>query len=293
MSNFMMNVLSWILLLLVILTLYLIDKVNYLSKLSEQPEQEQPMEDMAAGDILFAGLESKRLWDAMNGREIIGFDAKLVDALRGHYAQILHDHIVQTFEDGVAHARQKFDMSSPSADRTITTPRGHVTSWLPAQHLGSIYRAAYELGEMPYEAFEDEQIDRLCKTLDSVSSMLHQRTGVPLGRPYSQALFEKVKNTSDKMPEPVIEATDAASAQNQELALEQEHAAMHQVQSDSQTESAQPSEPLAIANEPSPVLQPELTQAYEEQQRQDIAADEEARAMTAVVIEPQPQPNPV
>jgi hypothetical protein len=284
MSNFMMNVVSWILLLLVILTLYLIDKVNHLSSLSEQPEPEQPMDDMAAGDILFAGLESKRLWDAMNGREIIGFDTSLINALRGHYAQILHDHIIHTFEDGVAHARQKFDINSPAAERAITTPRGQVSSWLPAQHLGSIYRAAYELGEMPYDAFEEEQIDRLRKTVDSVASMLHQRTGVPLVQPYSKELFEKVQTTSDKMPEP-------EKLNQDETQLKDDVAA--QMQSESQEMQAPAPDDLALTNEPSPVMQPELTQAYEQQQRQDLAAEQEAKEMTAVVIEPQPQPQPV
>ena len=71
MSNFMMNLISWILLLLVILTLYLIDKVNKLSSLQEEALQnptptEPPPELEPPGDILFAGLEGKDLWDAMN-----------------------------------------------------------------------------------------------------------------------------------------------------------------------------------------------------------------------------------
>ena len=49
MSNFMMNVVSWILLLLVILTLYLIDKVNQLTRLQQEalrgPESETPASD--------------------------------------------------------------------------------------------------------------------------------------------------------------------------------------------------------------------------------------------------------
>ena len=39
MSNFMMNMISWVLLLLVILTLYLIDKVNHIQQ-SQVPEPE-------------------------------------------------------------------------------------------------------------------------------------------------------------------------------------------------------------------------------------------------------------
>jgi len=73
MSNFMMNMISWILLLLVILTLYLIDKINHLAKLYEAPKPETPalpeFETEVPGDLLFAGLEGKKLWDAMSGKQ--------------------------------------------------------------------------------------------------------------------------------------------------------------------------------------------------------------------------------
>jgi hypothetical protein len=296
MSNFMMNVVSWILLLLVILTLYLIDKVNHLSELQDQPEPEQPMQDMKAGDILFAGLEGKRLWDGMTGREIMGFDSKLIDALRIHYAQILHDHIIATFEDGVDQARMQKDMSMPVADRQIKTPRGQVTSWLPAQHLGSIYKTGFELGEMPYDAFEEEDVDRLKKTIDSVTSILHQRTSVPLGRPYAEFMIEKVKTTSPSMPVPmsinVQEEQVHSSSVQEEMVSQSEH-----VHADETTEM-QPNEeqviqPQSLVFDTNNVLGASSAQAYEDQQRQDIAAENEVKAMDAVMIEPQPQANPI
>ena len=79
MSNFMMNMISWVLLLLVILTLYLIDKVNHLAQLYEAPKPEMPPlpEAEPPSDILFAGLEGKKLWDAMNGKSIEGFHPSL------------------------------------------------------------------------------------------------------------------------------------------------------------------------------------------------------------------------
>ena len=64
MSNFMMNMISWVLLLLVILTLYLIDKVNQLAKMYEAPKPEVPslpdFENEVPSDLLFSGLEGKK-----------------------------------------------------------------------------------------------------------------------------------------------------------------------------------------------------------------------------------------
>jgi len=147
MSNFMMNMISWILLLLVILTLYLIDKINHLAKMYEapKPETEPSLPDFGAeipGDLLFSGLEGKKLWDAMNGKQVEGFDATLIEALRPHYEPILREHITASFKDGIEDALGGTENHMPSSTRKISTARGHIQSWLPPQHLGSVYRSA-------------------------------------------------------------------------------------------------------------------------------------------------------
>ena len=122
MSNFMMNIISWILLLLVILTLYLIDKVNLLTKLYEEPKPEMPPlpEAEPPSDILFAGLEGKKLWDAMNGKTVEGFDASLIDALRAHYEPILREHITLAFKDGLEDVDGS-ESRVPSSERRVIT----------------------------------------------------------------------------------------------------------------------------------------------------------------------------
>lgn len=254
MSNFMMNVISWILLLLVILTLYLIDKVNHLTQLQMPP---QPVEDDSEmeppGDILFAGLEGKRLWDAMNGRPIQGFDAQLIDALRVHYEPILRGHIEATFKEGLSDGRAGVTQS-PASQRKMDTPRGFVNTWLPSQHLGSIYRVGHEFAELHPDVREPEDLARLKQTLDSVTSMLHQRANIPLEIPYSESLLvDEAPSESETSPTP-----------DEALAL-----------TDQSQGDALPAQAL------------EQVQAYEDQQRQDIAAEEDAQNMTAVVIEPQ------
>jgi hypothetical protein len=252
MSNFMMNVISWILLLLVILTLYLIDKVNHLTQLQKTaPPVEEDSEMEPPGDILFAGLEGKRLWDAMNGRPIQGFDAQLIDALRVHYEPILRAHIEATFKDGLNDGRAGVS-NSPASQRKLDTPRGFVNAWLPSQHLGSIYRVAHEFVQLHPDVRELEDLTRLRQTLDSVTQMLHQRVNIPLQEPYSQWLVVD--------PEPVATEPDSDEA----LAL---------------TDQSQ------VETLPSQAL--ERVQVYEEQQRQDIAAEQDAQSMNAVVIEPQ------
>jgi hypothetical protein len=254
MSNFMMNMVSWILLLLVILTLYLIDKVNHIQQ-SQVPEPEPmpplPMPEPPS-DILFAGLEGKKLWDAMNDKPVDGFDAPLIDALRVHYEPILREHITLTFRDGMECADES-DTGVPASQRKISTVRGFIQSWLPPQHLGSIYRVGIEYGAVKHKDPDPDIVMRLRETLDSVTDMLYKRTNISYEVPFSELLM-----SADETPE-----------ENTLLALTDESAN-------------------------SQVLQPELTptadnlaqgleqvQVYEEQQRQDLAAEQGAE-----VIEP-------
>ena len=204
MSNFMMNVISWILLLLVILTLYLIDKVNHLAKMYEAPKPEIPsLPDFGSeipSDLLFSGLEGKKLWDAMNGKQVEGFDATLIEALRPHYEPILREHITASFKDGIEDALGGNENHMPSSMRKISTARGHVQSWLPPQHLGSVYRSALEFAGSYCQNPDPEVLLRLKQTVDSVVGMLYQRVGITNEVPFSEFLFEEV-------PVPQTEAT--------------------------------------------------------------------------------------
>jgi len=264
MSNFMMNMISWVLLLLVILTLYLIDKVNHLAQMYEPPKPEAPLEPAPepAGDLLFAGIEGKKLWDAMNGKAVEGFDSNLLDSLRPHYEPILREHISATFKDGVEEAHES-EPKTPSSQREISTLRGHVQSWLPPQHLGSIFRTGVEFGGSYAQDPNPDVLARLQQTLDSVTSLLYQRAGVTLDVPYSELLLSPAAPEEEAMPDTLALTDQSGQAEMLDMAL-------------SSLDGLEP-EQLAQGRE--------HAQEYEEQQRQDLAAQEDAQ-----VIEPNPAP---
>jgi hypothetical protein len=256
MSNFMMNMISWVLLLLVILTLYLIDKVNHLAQLYVTPKPEMPPlpEAEPPSDILFAGLEGKKLWDAMNGKTVEGFDASLIDALRAHYEPILREHITLAFKDGLEDVDGS-ESRVPSSERRVTTLRGHIQSWLPPQHLGSIYRAALEFAGSYKKNPQSQVFERLKQTVDSVTGMLYQRANIPLEVPFSDFLFDLAKE--DEFPEEEKAADDSV------LALTDE------------STQANPLDADALARMQAEQLAQglEQVQQYEDLQRQEIAAD--------------------
>ena len=273
MSNFMMNMVSWVLLLLVILTLYLIDKVNHLAQLYEAPKPEMPPlpEAEPPSDILFAGLEGKKLWDAMNGKTVEGFDASLVDALRAHYEPILREHITLAFKDGLEDVDGS-ESRVPSSERRVTTLRGHIQSWLPPQHLGGIYRAALEFAGSYKKNPQSQVFERLKQTVDSVTGMLYQRANIPLEVPFSEFLFDLAKE--DEVPEEEKAADDSV------LALTDE------------STQANPLDADALARMQADQLAQglEQVQQYEDLQRQEIAVDtiSDVAPMAQEVLEAKP-----
>jgi hypothetical protein len=258
MSNFMMNMISWVLLLLVILTLYLIDKVNNLAKMYEAPKPDLPtlpdFEPEIPGDLLFSGLEGKKLWDAMNGKQVEGFDATLIEALRPHYEPILREHITSTFRDALEEVGGD-ESKVPSSTRKISTARGYIQSWLPPQHLGSVYRSALEFAGSYTQNPDPEVLVRLKQTVDSVVDMLYQRVGITNEVPFSDFLFEEIHEDEPAHDEPMLALTND-TAQTEVLGA-------------GLLENSDVREPT-----PEDLAQGlEHVQAYEDQQRQEIAAE--------------------
>jgi len=275
MSNFMMNMISWILLLLVILTLYLIDKINHLAKMYEAPKPETPgmpgmseFETEVPGDLLFSGLEGKKLWDAMNGKQVEGFDATLIDALRPHYEPILREHITATFKDGLEEVGGD-ESKVPSSLRKISTARGFIQSWLPPQHLGSIYRSAMEFASTYANDPDPEVLLRLQQTVDSVVDMLYQRVGITNEVPFSDFLFEDMPVADTPAPEDAMLALTDASGRAEILG--------DGLLEDSDQRQLTPEE-LAQGRE--------QVQAYENELRQEVAAETVEAVMQ---VEPAPE----
>jgi hypothetical protein len=192
MSSFFQLFLAWGVLLLVILVLYLVDKINIIYQ-----RQSQDATEPAYSDGLFGELVGKALWDAMSGIPLPGFDPKLVQDLKPHYEPVLRQHIEQTFLQGVTDQREG-RAGVPVNNRMIPTPRGSVESWMPLHHLSSLYQCGVEHAQnKPAERLRVQQ------TLDQVCVMLYARAGLELKDPFSRILMEPI--------DPGAPVSDAAS----------------------------------------------------------------------------------
>ena len=181
MNSFFQLFLAWGVLLLVILVLYLVDKINIIYQ-----RQSQDATEPAYSDGLFGELVGKALWDAMSGIPLPGFDPKLVQDLKPHYEPVLRQHIEHTFLQGVTDQREG-RAGVPVNNRMIPTPRGSVESWMPLHHLSSLYQCGVEHAQnKPAERL------RIQQTLDQVCVMLYARAGLELKDPFSRILMEPI-----------------------------------------------------------------------------------------------------
>lgn len=198
MSSFFQLFLAWGVLLLVVLVLYLIDKINIIYQ-RHADEVAAP----AYSDGLFGDLVGKALWDAMSGIPLPGFDPKLVQDLKPHYEPVLRQHIEQTFLQGVTDQREGRP-GVPVNNRMIPTPRGSVESWMPLHHLSSLYQCGVEHAQ-------NKPADRLRiqQTLDQVCVMLYARAGLELKDPFSRILMEPIDPGAPAAEEALEAAGDA------------------------------------------------------------------------------------
>ena len=192
MSNFYQMFLAWGILLLVVLSFYLIDKVNTMYKFSVPAEIPKTY-----SDGLFGELVGKNLWDAMSGLPVQGIDPQLVENLKPHYEPVLRQHIELTFMEGFRDGQAQ-RAGVPPNNRQIPTPRGSVESWLPLHHLASIYQAGSE-----FAMGKPEEHLRIQQSLDQVTAMLYARTNFELKDPYSETLL-KLPIKEGLMPDPEL-----------------------------------------------------------------------------------------
>ncbi len=184
-----------------ILVIYLIDRVNTLQRYTRllQHDAAEP-DDPSAGP--FGGLTGERLWDAVSGVPIDGWDKNSIDLVRNRYQLVLRKHVEELFMEGFQNA-QAGVQTIPSSSRSVQTLRGPVESWIPIEHAIAIHQAGFDRAKSA-----EEQLPAVRKALDDAAALLFGLAGIRLPRPLSEHLI------------PLTEAEQAAEAavRAQELA---------------------------------------------------------------------------
>ena len=186
MDAIFLGILAIVVLGIIVVLIYLLDKVNTLEGRNAIGVLTEAVGIAPAQvpDNGLNGLVGKALWDAVCGKGAgASLDAEGLASLRKRYSGVLHKHILSLVEDGAKDA-QAGTANSPPANREISTLRAKVDSWLPPQHVKAIYTVGFEAASNP------EEIPRLSQSLDETCATLYARAEIDMpAAPYSVTVF--------------------------------------------------------------------------------------------------------
>ena len=194
MDAIFLAILAIVVLGIIVVLIYLLDKVNRLegaSAISAISEVVTGAPAVAA-DNGVNGLSGKALWDAVCGKGAgANLDADGLASLRKRYQPVLHKHILAVIESGAKDA-QAGTTTNPAPNLEIATLRAKVDSWLPPQHVKSMYTVGYEAASNP------EDIPRLAQSLDETCATLYARAEIDLPpTPYAGLVFGTTSTLTD------------------------------------------------------------------------------------------------
>lgn len=173
------------LLVVLVFIIYLTDRVNAIEK--ETRQFAQSLNDQKEPPSLgpYAGLSSKKLWDAMTGRAPEGLDPSVVVEVRERYELVLQKHIEAVFQEGVKDGQRGLN-GEPKNTKLIATLRGPIESWLPSAQVNTLYKCGIDTTQAPAE-----QWPAVRSALDEVGQMLYGKALIQLAQPLSQILWPK------------------------------------------------------------------------------------------------------
>lgn len=172
------------LLIILVLIIYLIDRVNTMEKETRQVlssiHQPSPSQNVA---LPFLGLSSKRLWDAMSGRPEKGMDPLALFDLQGPYQVILSKHIEALYKDGFKDSQ--FGITEePKNTREVSSSAGTVESWIPPAQASAIYQCGFQAAQTP-----EANWGPIRAALDEAGRYLYGKTQLDASSPLSEWLM--------------------------------------------------------------------------------------------------------
>jgi hypothetical protein len=189
------------LLIVLVFIIYLVDRVNAIEKETRLVAQSLNAQKEPPSLGPFAGLSSKKLWDAMTGRVPEGMDPSVLVEVRERYELVLQKHIEAIFQEGVKDGQRGLT-GEPKNTKLIATLRGPVESWLPSAQVNTLYKCGIDSTQSP-----PEQWDAVRSALDEAGQLL-----------YSKALINQTQALSMTLwPQAVAQPSAQAEAQTPSL----------------------------------------------------------------------------
>ncbi|MCE2782402.1 hypothetical protein [Limnohabitans sp.] len=195
----MLNALMAIgLLVILVLIIYLIDRVNTMEKETRQVLSSIHSQSAVQPESLpFLGLSSKKLWDAMTGRSDKGMDPLAIFDLQGPYQIVLSKHIEALYKEGFKDSQRGMN-GEPHNTKQIQSSAGFVESWIPPAQANAVYQCGVQAAQTP-----ESNWGPIREALDEAGRFLYGKTQLDTSSPLSEWLMPSGTDLAAKVPDSV------------------------------------------------------------------------------------------
>lgn len=187
------------LLLILVLIIYLVDRVNTIERETRKMAHTMAPPPERAKDP-FAGLAGRRLWDAMTGNPPDNLSADVLAEVRERYDLVLHKHMEAIYKEGWRDGERGMT-GEPANTRVISTATAQVESWLPGPQVKTLYQCGLEASQRPPELWDSIRAD-----MDEAANIIYGKTLMEVRQALSAWLMPM------PMPMPIETAADNAAA---------------------------------------------------------------------------------
>jgi len=170
------------LLLILVLIIYLVDRVNTIEKETRKMAHTMGKPVEAPKDP-FGGLSGKTLWDAMCGKPPQGMAPEVLAEVRERYDLVLHRHLESLYKEGWRDGERGMS-GDPASTRMIATASAQVESWLPGPQVKTVYLCGLEASQRPPELWDSLRAD-----MDEAARILYEKTQMEMRPPLSAWLM--------------------------------------------------------------------------------------------------------
>jgi len=205
MGNFLLLLILFVLASVLLLIVYLIDRVNLIEKQTVDRAATELKNNNASGP--FRGMEGEDLWNAMSYNRMPPLEDSIIEEIKPRYEFILLKHVEKTFELGKDHALKNIE-TKPVNQITLPTLRGPVESWIPQNFCEEIYNAGFESINA-----NQTNIEEIKYKLDSSVVQLFDKVKINLTEPISNQLLKNQIQNLENLENNVVSESD--NEQNQ------------------------------------------------------------------------------
>ena len=200
MGNFLLLLILFVLASVLLLIVYLIDRVNLIEKQTVDRAATELKNNNASGP--FRGMEGEDLWNAMSHNRMPPLEDSIIEEIKPRYEFILLKHVEKTFELGKEHALKKIE-TKPLNQITLPTLRGPVESWIPQNFCEEIYNAGFESINV-----NQANIEEIKYKLDSSVVQLFDKVKINLTEPISNQLLKNQIQNLENWENSVVSESD-------------------------------------------------------------------------------------